>query len=69
MATAERVTVNLTKRASRSLEEIVELTGDGKTDAINRALSVYAYVEKVLKGGGRLLVQEPGSELRELVIF
>lgn len=66
----ERVTVNLTARASRSLDELVELTGDNKTDSINRALSVYAYIERTIRNGGTLLVQEErGTEPKQLVIF
>jgi hypothetical protein len=48
----ERVTVHLTPRASRALELLVELTGDSKTDAINRALQVYAFLEQVAAQGG-----------------
>lgn len=54
----ERVTVNLVPRASKALQLAVELTGDTKTDTINRALQVYAYWEKVLADGGALYVRE-----------
>lgn len=66
----ERVTVNLTARASKALEELVELTGDSKTDSINRALSVYAYIERITRNGGAVLVREGiNAEPRQLVIF
>lgn len=66
----ERVTVNLTLRASRALEETVELTGDSKTDSINRALSVYAYIEKIIADGGAILVQDKDdAEPKQLMIF
>jgi len=66
----ERVTVNLTSRASKALETAVELTGDSKTDSINRALSVYAYVEQVLHQGGSIMVQDdPDAAPQKLVIF
>ncbi len=42
----ERVTVNLTPRSSKALEEVVGLTGDSKTDSINRAIQIYAYIER-----------------------
>lgn len=38
----ERVTVYLTARASRALGLAAELTGDSRTDAVNRAIQVYA---------------------------
>ncbi len=53
----ERVTVNLTPRASQALSDVVARTGDTKTDAINRALRIYAYVERVLGDGGAVYVQ------------
>ncbi|GAA2647860.1 hypothetical protein GCM10010425_68270 [Streptomyces spororaveus] len=66
----DRVTVNLTARASRSLDRAVELTGDSKTDSINRALSLYAYIEQVLSDGGSVFVQETqDGPQQKLVIF
>jgi hypothetical protein len=66
----ERVTVNLTARASRALELATELTGDTKTDTINRALQIYAYLEQVTSHGGAIYVREqPSSELERVKIF
>jgi hypothetical protein len=66
----ERVTVNLTGRASRALEATTDITGDTKTDTINRALQVYAYLEEVAARGGSIYVREAeGSELERLKIF
>jgi hypothetical protein len=66
----ERVTVNLTGRASRALESATEVTGDTKTDTINRALQVYAYLEEVGARGGSIYVRESAdSELERLKIF
>jgi hypothetical protein len=48
----ERVTVNVTGRAARALDLTAELTGDTKTDALNRALQIYAYLEQVTARGG-----------------
>jgi len=65
-----RVTFNLSPRAARALEQVIGLTGDSKTDTINRAISVYAYVEEVLASGGAILVSAAGeSEPKELKIF
>lgn len=66
----ERVTVNLTPRASKALEQVVERTGDTKTDTINRALQVYAFVEKTLQEGGSVYTRRtPDGELERLQIF
>ena len=66
----ERVTVNLTARASRALELATELTGDTKTDTINRALQIYAYIEQVASHGGAIYVREQASsELERVKVF
>ena len=64
----ERVTVNLIPRASRALEQAGELTGDSKTDTINRALQVYAYLEEVWAKGGSVEVEIEGRRT-ELKFF
>jgi hypothetical protein len=66
----ERVTVNLTARSSRALEEVVNLTGDTKTDSLNRAIQIYAYIEQILHAGGSISVREtPDQEPERLKIF
>jgi hypothetical protein len=63
----ERVTVNLSARASRALEQIAKLTGDSKTDIINRALQVYAFFEETTADGGALYIQESKDGPQQLV--
>jgi hypothetical protein len=66
----ERITVNLTGRASRALDLATELTGDTKTDTVNRALQVYAYLEQITARGGSIHVREAAeSELERLKMF
>lgn len=66
----ERVTVNLTPRSSRALMAVVDLTGDSRTDAINRAIQVYHYIEDVLEAGGEVLIKpKDSSEVERLRIF
>ncbi|HUY50649.1 MAG TPA: hypothetical protein VMV92_33910 [Streptosporangiaceae bacterium] len=66
----ERVTVNLTARSSRALEVATELTGETKTDTINRALQIYAFLEQVCAGGGSIYTRESaGAELERIKIF
>jgi hypothetical protein len=64
----ERVTVNLIPRASKALEQTSRRTGDTKTDTINRALQVYAYLEEVWANGGKILAKE-GEDVTELKFF
>jgi hypothetical protein len=66
----ERVTVNLTQRSSRALQQASELTGDSKTDTINRALQIYAFLEAILSTGGAIYIREsPNGELERLKLF
>lgn len=65
-----KVTVNVTSRASRALDLAAELTGDTKTDTLNRALQVYAYLEQLTARGGSVYVQEAAeAELELLTVF
>lgn len=64
----ERLTVNLIPRASRALEQACQLTGDSKTDTINRALQVYAYLEEVWAKDGAVLVKT-GDSVTEVKFF
>ncbi len=55
---------------NKALEEVVGLTGDSKTDSINRAIQIYAYIERVLHSGGSIYVREtPDQEPERLKIF
>ena len=38
------------------------MTGDSQTDAINRALQVYAYLERVQTEGGEVLTRQAGQD-------
>lgn len=63
----ERVTVNLTERAAQALRLAAELNSDSKTDTINRALQMYAFMKQVQAQGGAVYVrQRPDSELKQL---
>ena len=55
---AQRVTVNLNTRAVQALDELVQLTGDTKTEAINKALQVYALIQDAQQSGGGAWLQD-----------
>jgi len=66
----ERVTFNMTPRAARALELATQLTGDSKTDSINRAVQVYAYIQNIIANGGTISAHKSGdSPEQELVFF
>lgn len=49
-----KLTVNLTARSHTSLERAVEISGDNKTDTVNRALQLYAVALTYVKDGQRM---------------
>lgn len=62
-----RLSVNLTPRASRALDLAARLTGDTKTDTVNRALQIYSYLLFVIDQKGSVYVRETeGAELEKL---
>lgn len=63
----ERVTVNLIPRASKAMRLACELTGDSKTDTINRALQIYAYIEQIITAGGEILTRGAGDKDLQLL--
>jgi hypothetical protein len=66
----ERVTVNLTPRSAKALDDVVQRTQDTKTDVINRALQVYAFLEKIMHDGGAVYIREAEStDLERLKFF
>ena len=65
----DRVTVNLTARGSRALDQAAQITGDTKTDTINRALQVYAYLEEIMQHGGAVYVRESPDSEPQLIKF
>lgn len=66
----ERVTVNLIPRASDAVAEGMDMTGHSKTDFINRAVQLYAYVADVMNSGGTVLVREADDdELTQILLL
>lgn len=53
-----KLTVNLIPRAADSLELAVKLSGDNKTDTVNRALQMYAYFLNAREEGSEILIRE-----------
>jgi hypothetical protein len=55
----EKLTVNLVESASRALELAAEITGDTKTDTVNRAIQIYAYIVSEKQQGREIVIEEP----------
>jgi hypothetical protein len=66
----EKVTVNLTSRSAEALARAMAITGESKTNVINKAVKVYAFIQEQIEAGGVLYVRDPDSnEAERLRIF
>jgi 6-phosphogluconolactonase/glucosamine-6-phosphate isomerase/deaminase len=66
----ERVTVNLSALTVMAVSVLMALTGDTKTDAINKALQFYSMIKELISKGGAVYIREPGQkELERIAIF
>jgi hypothetical protein len=65
----ERVTVNLSPASSAALDRAVEITGDSKTDTINRALQIYAMLTDAVDDGGQVLIRYADGDVERQRLF
>lgn len=53
-----RININLTQEANAALAEVMLTKGQSMTDTINRALQVYAFVEREIRADSAVLIRE-----------
>lgn len=58
---AERVTVNFTDKTSDALALAVSLTGDTKTEVINKALQTYALIQQAEADNGGIWMKDTAT--------
>jgi hypothetical protein len=68
-ALAERITVALVRKAGEDLQQIQDRTGMSKTDIVNRAISLYEFIDAQLHAGNDLLVRDRETGESQLVRF
>ena len=61
-AASPRITVALIARAFADLRRTVERTKLSQTDVVNRAVSLYEFVDSELTAGAELVIRRPGGE-------
>jgi hypothetical protein len=64
-----RLTVNLIRPAVDSLDQLADTTALSKTDIVNRALQIYAFIEQTKAEGGTLCVREPDGHLTSVKLI
>ena len=64
-----RITVALIRRAAEDLQRLHERTGLSKTDIVNRAISVYEFVDSQTQAGNDVYVRDHKTGDYQLVRF
>ena len=62
VASVDRITVALVAKAAADLQNLHERTRLSKTDIVNRAISLYEFVDAELSAGAELVVRSDGQE-------
>ena len=62
VAADDRFTVALVPRAATDLQSTHERTRMSKTDIVNRAVSLYEFVEAEVSAGAELIVRRDGDD-------
>ncbi len=66
-ATADRITVALIPKAGEDLLRLQERTSLSKTDIVNRAISLYEFIESQQQAGRDLIVRDRETGETQLV--
>jgi hypothetical protein len=64
---AERITVALIPKAAAELQSLQERSGLSKTDLVNRAISLYEFINAQLHDGKEVLIRDPAKNETQLV--
>ncbi|WP_461010714.1 hypothetical protein [Streptomyces capparidis] len=64
----ERYSVTLVPPAVEAINQLTAATGLTKTDVINRAVQVYAFIEERIRGGNDVLLRNPDGETERVLI-
>jgi hypothetical protein len=65
----ERITVALVAKVSAELRRLMGRTGLSKTDAVNRAITAYEYIEGEMAKGSELVLRQPGADVEQVIKF
>jgi hypothetical protein len=66
-AVAERITVALVPKAGEDLQRLQKWTGLSKTDIVNRAISLYEFIEGQVQAGKDLYIKDPATGETQLI--
>jgi hypothetical protein len=66
---ADRITVALIPKAAADLQRLQDSTSLSKTDLVNRAISLYEFIDQQMGAGRDLLIRDSGTGETQLVRF
>jgi hypothetical protein len=66
---ADRITVALIPKAAADLQHLQDSTSLSKTDLVNRAISLYEFIDQQMRAGRDLLIRDGGTGETQLVRF
>jgi hypothetical protein len=67
--TAERITVALIPKAGADLQDLLDRTHLSKTDIVNRAISLYRFIDENTAAGREVLVRDKITGETQAVVF
>ncbi len=65
----ERITVALVRKAGEDLQHLQDRTGLSKTDIVNRAISVYEFIDSEMQAGNNVYIRDHKTGEVQLVKF
>ena len=66
MAPESRITVSMNRAADDALGRLTDHSGLSKTEVVNRAVTLYAYVTESQAAGSDLLLRNPEGEVERV---
>jgi hypothetical protein len=67
--TTDRITVALVQKAQADLQHLLEKTGLSKTDLVNRAISLYEFIDENTTAGREVLIRDKTTGEDRVVVF
>ncbi len=67
--TIERITVALIPKAGSDLQHLQDKTGLSKTDLVNRAISLYEFIDERTRAEREVLIRDKATGETQVVVF
>ena len=67
MAESKQINVRFFGPTLKQIEELERLTGKSVSEILRESVNLSNWLQKERKDGARILIERPGSELREVV--